>query len=204
MLLATKDIGHRFGETQLFARLSFDLIEGDMVALTGPSGSGKSTLLGILAGWYKPTTGEVVRSTGRIVWAFQNPIGSPKRSALDHVTLPLVAKGRRRRDVEAEALDVLADFGLEHLASKSFGQLSGGEAQRLMLARAACTDGEILLIDEPTAQLDFASARTVIAVIDRISARGRGVVIATHDPALAAMCSRRIALEQFAPVLAPS
>src|SRR5690606_14745040 len=128
------------GTGVLFAGLDLDLRPGEIVAVVGPSGSGKSTLLSILAGWVTPTQGQVERRhihTGG--WVFQNPYGVPRRTALDHVVLPLLARGLTRAAAETQAWDLLRRFGLEAVGDRQFRNLSGGEAQRLMLARAVAT-----------------------------------------------------------------
>ncbi|MDI6099429.1 ATP-binding cassette domain-containing protein [Actinoplanes sp. NEAU-A12] len=195
---AVRGIGlaHRFtGTHYLFENLDFELLPGQIVGLCGPSGSGKSTLLSILATWVVPSLGRVetigVERTG---WVFQNPYGVPRRTAIDHVTLPLLAQGRSRRDAEDRAHRVLAGFRLEHAADQPFRELSGGEAQRLMLARAVCSGPDLLLVDEPTAQLDTRTAATVNETLGAVAQDGTIVVIATHDPHTRAACTHVIDL----------
>ncbi|WP_264029401.1 ATP-binding cassette domain-containing protein [Cellulosimicrobium sp. SH8] len=189
-------LGHRFpGTPMLFEDLDLRLSPGEVVGLCGPSGCGKSTLLSILAGWETPTAGTLTKiGIERTGWVFQNPYGVPRRSALDHVAFPLVARGQTRRAASAEALGVLRMFDLEHAADRPFSALSGGEAQRLMLARAVCTAPDLLLVDEPTAQLDTRTAATVNATLGNIAAGGSIVVIATHDPDTRAACDRVVDL----------
>ncbi|HEX8628651.1 MAG TPA: ATP-binding cassette domain-containing protein [Catenuloplanes sp.] len=189
-------LGHRFpGTAYLFQALDFELRPGRIVGLCGPSGSGKSTLLSILAGWVVPTEG-VVRMTGvrRTGWVFQNPYGVPGRSALDHVCLPLLAKGQSRRQATRRAGEVLERFRLTGVGHQPFRELSGGEAQRLMLARALCSAPDLLLVDEPTAQLDISTAATVNDTLGAIAQDGTIVVIATHDPHTRAACTEVIDL----------
>lgn len=196
MRMILDGLGHRFGEgAWLFTRLAVELQCGESCAVTGPSGSGKSTLLSILAGWQAPTTGQVRREdvTG-VSWVAQNPFGVPGRTTLDHVVLPLLARGLTRKDAEPRARDTLGRFRLLPVADLPFGHLSGGEAQRLMLARAVLTTATLLLVDEPTAQLDPHSAATVIETLSQLADTGRIVVIATHDPRVAATCARSITL----------
>ncbi|WP_017597053.1 ATP-binding cassette domain-containing protein [Nocardiopsis lucentensis] len=190
-LVRANALGHRFpGAPMLFEDLSFDLLPGRITGLCGPSGCGKSTLLSILAGWVEPTAGSVeTTAVHRVGWVFQNPYGVPGRSALDHVALPLIARGRRRRGAEARARAVMADFRLTEVADRPFRQLSGGEAQRLMLARAVCSAPDLLLVDEPTAQLDLRTAETVNDTLGAIAREGVIVVIATHDPHTRKACT---------------
>ncbi|MFD3685541.1 ABC transporter ATP-binding protein [Nocardiopsis sp. NPDC058631] len=190
-------LGHRFGDDpMLFEDLSFTLEPGRITGLCGPSGCGKSTLLSILAGWVEATAGSV-ETTGveRTGWVFQNPYGVPGRTALDHVTLPLLARGRRRGEAEERAREVLGDFRLDTVADRPFRQLSGGEAQRLMLARAVCSAPDLLLVDEPTAQLDLRTAETVNATLGAIARERTIVVIATHDPHTRDACTHVIDLQ---------
>jgi len=190
------DVQHRFaGGAYLFAPLTVTLLSGRSHAITGPSGSGKSTLLSIMAGWSSPTNGTVERDqVATIGWVFQNPHGMARRSALDHVVLPLLAAGARRRHAEAEAADILDRFGLASVADRPFRALSGGEAQRLMLARAVASAPDLLLVDEPTAQLDAATAATVNDTLAHIATGGSIVVIATHDDRTRDACDEHIAL----------
>ncbi len=198
-LVRVRGLSHTFpGTGALFTDLDADLRVGEVVALVGPSGSGKSTLLSLLAGWLPPTAGTVERigieHTG---WVFQNPHGVPRRSALDHVALPLLARGRTRRAATAEAREILDRFGLADLSERQFRALSGGEAQRLMLARAMAIAPELLLVDEPTAQLDLHTAATVNEVLAATARATSIVVVATHDPHTRDACSRVIDLADF-------
>ena len=184
--VSVHDLAHRFpGTDVLFEHLDFTAIPGQTVAICGPSGCGKSTLLSILAGWEKPYHGTVERkNVERVGWVFQNPYGVPGRTALDHVVFPLLAKGL---------------FDLEYAADRRFGELSGGEAQRLMLARAVCSRPDMLLVDEPTAQLDTRTAHSVSHVLGNLAGQGMIVLVATHDPDTRDACGRVIDLADYAP-----
>lgn len=195
------DVGHTFdrtGEDMLFRHLTLTLLPRHVYALTGPSGSGKSTLLSIVAGWVKPYAGRVERvGCGRIAWVLQNPHGVARRAALDHVALPFVARGERRRDAQNHARELLDAFGLSDVESKPFKDLSGGEAQRLMLARGVASGAGLLLVDEPTAQLDLNTAATVNERLNNLSMSGAIVVIATHDPRTRDACTDLIDLRDY-------
>ena len=198
--LVISELGHRFPETQmLFRGLDATLAPGEVVALVGPSGSGKSTLLSIIAGWLKPTHGVIERhGLASVSWVFQNPHGVPRRTAIDHVVLPLLAKGLYRSEAEVLARDVLDRFNLGGLGDRSFHALSGGEAQRLMLARAVALGPDLLLVDEPTAQLDAVTAATVNAVLAETASSATLVVVATHDPDTRNVCTRVMNLGDYA------
>jgi ABC-type lipoprotein export system ATPase subunit len=190
------DLGHRFpGGALLFHALTFELDPGDVVGVCGPSGCGKSTLLSILAGWQRPIEGRLEQvGITRTGWVFQNPYGVPGRTALDHVAFPLLVRGLSRAAAEAQATEVMARFALEQVRDRPFRALSGGEAQRLMLARSVCSAPDLLLVDEPTAQLDLTTAATVNKTLHNIAQGGTIVVIATHDPDTRAACARVIDL----------
>lgn len=173
-------VSHSF-ERKLFAAVDHEFAPGRITGIVGPSGCGKSTLLAIVSGMIQPTAGHVDRAGARCVWVFQNPHGVARRSARDHVSLPFLARGLRRRDADAGAERLLQDFGLGSRADVAFSALSGGEAQRLMLARAVAAAPELLLVDEPTAQLDREMAKQVNTVIARLADDGAAVAIATHD-----------------------
>jgi ABC-type lipoprotein export system ATPase subunit len=179
-----RDLEQRFGDGPvLFSGLSATLRTGRRYAVVGPSGSGKSTLLGLIAGVEPPTSGTVERSgIDRVGWVFQNPQGVPGRTALDHVVLPFLAAGASRVHAEPQARELLRRFGIDGVSGSLFAALSGGEAQRLMLARAVASGADLLLVDEPTAQLDPVSAASVTRVLAGLADAGAIVVIATHDP----------------------
>lgn len=200
MRLVACGLAHRFqGTGNLFENLSFTLESGEMVAITGPSGCGKSTLLSLLAGWEPPTEGEITREgEGKISWVFQNPLGSTKRSVIDHVSLPILAGGAPRREAEKLSHQLLERFDLSQQATQPYTTLSGGQATRLMLARAFATQPALLLVDEPTAQLDTHTAASVNAVLGELASTNTIVVIATHDPDTASSAQRVINLKEFA------
>jgi len=168
--------------TDLFRGVDRTFEEGTVTALVGPSGSGKSTLLAILAGMVEPTHGTVRRPDRcRALWVFQNPHGVARRRVLDHVALPFVARGDDRRSADVLSLAVLDRVGLGNRAHARFSELSGGEAQRLMLARGIASAPGLMLVDEPTAQLDRVTAADVNRVIGVLADSGAVVVVATHD-----------------------
>lgn len=189
-------VGHRFDRSAwLFRDLSHSLHPDRLYALTGPSGSGKSTLLSIISGHVDPAGGRV-RQVGvsRVQWVFQNPFGDPRRSVLDLLCLPLMSLGMPRTDARIAATTLLTEFELAEHATSRFSALSGGQAQRLMLARAISAQPDLLLVDEPTAQLDSQTADTVIGALGRLVSRGAIVVIATHDVRAVQACTDSIEL----------
>ena len=189
--------------------VSFVVEPGEVVAIIGPSGSGKSTLLALLAGLDRPTTGEVWvqgeplhlggedelarwrrRSLGFVFQSFQ---------LLDHLTarenIRFPLELLNRPDAAARADQLLAAVGLQARGHHYPRQLSGGEQQRVAVARAFSTSPPILLADEPTGNLDGATGARVLATMDELHREsGATVILVTHDPAIAARAGRRITL----------
>ena len=168
---------------------------GERIALIGPSGSGKSTLLHLLAGLITPTSGQVTwpglglrdaLMPDLIQMVFQAPSLFPALNVQDNIALPLLLSGR-----PTPPGDLLAQFGLAELATKLPEEISGGQAQRIAMLRALRATPRVILADEPTGQLDSATAQSFLTAVIRIaSANGAALVIATHDPAVAARLDR--------------
>lgn len=199
MRLMARDVAHGFkGQPLLFDGLNFDLLPGQISALVGPSGSGKSTLLSLLAGTTRPVRGTVELSEiDSVGWIFQNPVGQARRTALDQVALPFLARGATLGSARTSALGLLERFDICDLADRQFRHLSGGEAQRVGFARAVAAQYDAILIDEPTAQLDVRTAQTIGAVIRQLADESRVVVVATHDRRLREQCDKVIDLGEL-------
>jgi ABC-type lipoprotein export system ATPase subunit len=175
---------------------SFEIDADSRVALIGPSGSGKSTLLHLMAGLLVPSAGRVSwpaldeaggRRPGAIAVVFQAPSLVPWLDAVENVMVPLLLQGLDDNAARQEAEAALAALGLAGLADKLPEELSGGEAQRVAVARAMAQDAKLMLADEPTGQLDQATAREVMSALVHAADRNRAaLVVATHDPAVAA------------------
>lgn len=197
MQVVLDNVGHRFSNGPwLFQGLTKTLKPGEIYALTGPSGSGKSTLLSLLAGWVKPVAGyiklEDVHTTG---WVFQNPHGVAKRNVLDHVMIPLLAQGNSIENAKRKAEELLETFNLSNVLDQPFMSLSGGEGQRLMLARGIAAKPDLFLVDEPTAQLDLSTRREVNQTIQALATEQTIVIVATHDEETRDSCTEIIDLK---------
>lgn len=195
-LVVGEGVGHRFSnEPWLFHNLDFTLQAGEAVGVCGSSGAGKSTLLSIIAGFETSVAGVITHEhVNRVRWVFQNPHGVARRTAIDHVVQPILGQGVNRIQAEEEALAIMSMFHLTRVAAREFRELSGGEAQRLMLARAIASKPDLLLVDEPTAQLDQHTASDIDVVLTGLAQSNTIVVIATHDPNTRAACARVIDL----------
>jgi lipoprotein-releasing system ATP-binding protein len=199
------------GELELFRGLNLMVRQGEMVAIVGESGSGKSSLLHLLAALDTPTVGEVWCGESRLstfskrqaaefrnrdigyVWQFHYLL--PEFTALENVAMPLLARGERRGEALKSALAWLDEVGLADRAEHRSGELSGGEQQRVSLARALVTKPRLLLADEPTGDLDGRTAEAVFGLIQRLHAdHGLTSVLVTHNVEFAMRCTRMLRL----------
>jgi len=189
--------------------LDYVIASGQFVAIVGPSGSGKSTLLGLLAGLDAPTAGSIIvdgtditalgedrlaRLRGeKIGFVFQFFHLVPSLTAFENVLIPMEIAGRR--DATARARELLKEVGLTERAHHYPSQLSGGEQQRIAIARALANDPPIVLADEPTGNLDSSTGRHVMDLLMRVHrARNTTLVLVTHDAELAALADTRLVL----------
>ena len=187
--------GHGEGSLVAVAEASFEIQPGDLIGLMGPSGSGKTTLLHLIAGLDVPSAGTISWPAlgerdqlrpGPVSMAFQGPSLLPPLTVLENAELPLLLGGRDPDASRTEALGLLERFAVDDVAEKLPEELSGGQMQRVGLARALAGGPKLILADEPTGQLDHETAGAVIeALLADVRARGAALVIATHDPLVA-------------------
>lgn len=204
---------YRQGESEItaLAGISLDIVKGSFAVIMGPSGSGKSTLLHLIGGLDRPTSGELLvdnRLIGQMaddqvtlfrrtkigfVFQFFNLL--PTLTALENIALPLVLDGRSKSDAEVRALLLLRKVGLEDRNKHLPEELSGGEIQRIAMARALAFDPPILLADEPTGNLDSKNGKTMLSLLRHVSTEeGCTVVMVTHSDEAASYGDRRIFL----------
>jgi len=205
----------RSGETELllFENLSFRVEKGTMVAIVGQSGAGKSTLLHILGALDRPSAGEVYCAQFQVnalsedeaaefrnreigyVWQLHYLL--PEFTALENVAMPLLTRGEGIATAEPEAWRWLREVGLEERGHHRSGELSGGEQQRLALARALITEPKLLLADEPTGDLDGRTGEMVFELVARLHREHQLTsLIATHNLAFARRCHRVLRLDR--------
>lgn len=203
---------HQNGSTQTaaLAETSLTLERGELVAIMGPSGSGKSTLLSLAGGLDSPTSGEVyvegLALSGlspsklaalrrqRIGYVFQHLNLIEGLSAKENVSIPLELDGMARRHAHAHAIEALERVGLSKLAGRFPDALSGGEQQRVAVARAIVGERSLLFADEPTGALDTITGESVLQLLRDHCERGGASIVVTHDARLAAWADRVVFL----------
>ena len=206
---------YRSGQSELviFSGLNLEIAEGEQVALVGESGAGKSTLLHMLGGLDTPTNGAIYFGQNNIcrlpadelakfrnrelgfVWQIQSLLG--EFTAAENVMMPLLIRGLAREDAEKVALARLDEVGLRNRAEHRAGELSGGEQQRIVLARALAGDPKVLLADEPTGNLDFRTGEMIMDLLQELHrSRRLTSVHVTHNMNFARRADRTLSLEQ--------
>ncbi|MDN5893669.1 MAG: ABC transporter ATP-binding protein [Nocardioides sp.] len=210
--LAASDLTKTFGESAALRGVSFGAERGEIIAVTGPSGSGKSTLLLCLSGILLPTGGDVVfdgkalrtmneaarsrlrRTEFGVLFQFGQLV--PELTAVENVALPLLLSGNSRREATTTAGAWMDRLGVGELVARRPTQMSGGQAQRVALARSLVTGPKILFADEPTGALDRQSGEMVLThMVDAAKSSGTSVVLVTHDRHVASFADREVVIE---------
>jgi putative ABC transport system ATP-binding protein len=208
-LIEARDVVRSFGQTPALRGASLTATSGEILAIMGPSGSGKSTLLHCLAGILTPEAGEVwfdgrridrlgerARSDmrrDRFGFVFQFGQLVPELTAEDNVALPLLLGGVRRTAALTEARAWLGRLGLDGMGQRRSGELSGGQAQRVALARGLIAHPEVLFADEPTGSLDSLTGEHVMELLVAAAReQGTTVILVTHEPRIAAYADREV------------
>jgi putative ABC transport system ATP-binding protein len=202
-----RSVLYAFGETPALRGASFAARPGEFVAIMGPSGSGKSTLLHCLAGILTPQSGEIWLDGSRVDgldeearselrrdhfgFVFQFGQLIPELTAEENVAFPLLLRGVGRREALAEARSWFERLDLAGLGRQRAGEMSGGQAQRVALARGLVTGPQVLFADEPTGSLDSINGERVMELLSTAArTQGTTVVLVTHDPRVAAYADR--------------
>lgn len=198
------DAAVRFGATTVFSGLTAHLAAGRVTALVGPSGSGKSTLLAAISGYQSLSAGRVELCDGptdspsppdpaRVAWVPQGSNALGRRSVLDNVAIAPLSAGAPLGEAHERAVEALEVVGLGALLGQQAHRLSGGELQRVALARALASGKELILADEPSANLDAANTDLIARILEGLSERAT-IVVATHDPVLVAAAATAVHL----------
>ncbi|KOV80943.1 ABC transporter ATP-binding protein [Nocardia sp. NRRL S-836] len=208
-LLRAEDLVKSFGKTQALAGAGLTVREGEVVAVMGPSGSGKSTLLHCIAGILPPDEGTVTyrdrdlttmsdherSELRRTEFGFVFQFGQlvPELTCLENVALPLRLSGRKRKDAERAAHEWLARLEVDAVAGQRPGETSGGQGQRVAVARALVTSPKVIFADEPTGALDSLNGERVMHLLTTAAREtGAAVVLVTHEPRVAAYSDREV------------
>ena len=219
-LVEARSVSLSYGATPALTDVDFRLDAGDRVALMGPSGSGKSSLVHCLAGVLTPDRGEIefdgvglsalsesrrsdvrLRRMG-VVFQFGDLV--PELTLLENVMLPLLLTGRRRVAAARAAHDALGELGVDDVADRRAGAVSGGQAQRAALARAIVHDPPVIFADEPTGSLDTVNAEAVLdALVGLAERQAAGLLVVTHDHQVASHLDRVVTMRDGR-VVAPS
>ena len=186
--------------------VTLDIPEGDFVAIMGPSGSGKSTFLSILGCLERPTTGEYYLNdrdvnsmeddeladlrNRRLGFVFQSYNLLPRHDVLRNVEIPLVYGGAPRGERRERAEMLLNQVGLGHRLTHKPAELSGGEQQRVAIARSLANDPLVILADEPTGNLDTKASKEIMGIFQKMHKENRTIVLVTHEPYIAAYAKR--------------
>ncbi|MFY8273303.1 ABC transporter ATP-binding protein [Pseudoalteromonas sp. SSDWG2] len=206
----TKSVNTLDGDLTILSDISFNVKQGESVAIVGASGSGKSTLLSLLAGLDRATTGSIILDgdalealdeegraalrAQKVGFVFQSFMLVQSLSALENVMLP--AELANQKDAKQQALDLLEKVGLSHRVEHYPSQLSGGEQQRVAIARAFVGTPKILFADEPSANLDSKNGKLIEELLFELNKeQGTTLVLVTHDEALAHRCDRILHIE---------
>lgn len=206
-MIRFNNVSKRFGDSYALRGISFSIEKGEFVFITGPSGAGKTSILKMIYGSEAADEGEVTVSnwdvsklSARSIPYFRRSIGIvfqdfkllTRKSIFENVALPMRVTGTSYREISGKVPQLLKLVGLPHKASYSPSELSGGEQQRVVIARALANEPAVLIADEPTGNLDYDLSLEIIQLLKDICARGTTVVMATHNREIVRQTGRRV------------
>ncbi|MBE6028739.1 MAG: ABC transporter ATP-binding protein [Clostridiales bacterium] len=189
---------YRQGDRKVLDGVSLQLNRGDILCVLGPNGAGKTTLLNCMAGLLKPDAGEIIlcgkdlkNMKAKEIASLAGYVPQMHTPAFDYTVMDFVLMGRApktgtfsrpKKEDESLCMDILGSMGIGGLASKSYLEISGGERQQVLIARAIAQQPEVILFDEPTAHLDYGNQHRVLNRIKQMAGEGFSVIITTHNP----------------------
>jgi ABC-type antimicrobial peptide transport system, ATPase component len=215
-IISARNLHKSYGNNPVLRNVSLDIFPGESVAIMGPSGSGKTTLLHALSGIIKLDAGSVLFNgpTGQVAveslserertslransfgFVFQQGLLVPELTAEENVSLAAMIAGVPRQQARSISADLLNRLGLGQMLDRRMGEMSGGQAQRVAIARSQVNGAPVTFADEPTGALDSKTAREVMALLlTMIPQQGKTLLVVTHDPNVAAACSRVVYLQ---------
>lgn len=204
-LLVGRDLSFDVDGRRVLDEVTLTAEPGRMLAVTGTSGSGKTTLLSLVGGLARPSAGEATYDDGPVTTKQGEPLPStgfvlqsyglvPTLTAAENVAIGLRGRGSPATEATRRAVEALGRVGVDELADRLISELSGGQLQRVAVARALVVGAEVVLADEPTSELDETNRDLVVAQLRVEANRGAVVLVATHDPAVAEECDDEIHL----------
>src|SRR3990170_8151648 len=206
-MIEFKNVSKSFGSIKALADISFKVANGEFVFITGPSGAGKTTLLKLILREILPDSGQIVFDGADIVGLSQEEVPHlrqkigvvfqdfkvlPERTVRENVEVPLAVVGVNPEEWEARVDQVLKLVGLDKRTELFPSQLSGGELQRVSLARALVVNPKLILADEPTGNLDWATADMIMDLFEKINQEGKTIIMATHNREIIAKLKKRV------------
>lgn len=215
-IISARNLHKSYGNNPVLRNVSLDIYPGESVAIMGPSGSGKTTLLHALSGIIKLDAGSVLFNgpAGQVAveslserertslransfgFVFQQGLLVPELTAEENVSLAAMIAGVPRQQARSISADLLNRLGLGQMLDRRMGEMSGGQAQRVAIARSQVNGAPVTFADEPTGALDSKTAREVMALLlTMIPQQGKTLLVVTHDPNVAAACSRVVYLQ---------
>ena len=215
-IISARNLHKSYGNNPVLRNVSLDIFPGESVAIMGPSGSGKTTLLHALSGIIKLDAGSVLFNgpAGQVAveslserertslransfgFVFQQGLLVPELTAEENVSLAAMIAGVPRQQARSISADLLNRLGLGQMLDRRMGEMSGGQAQRVAIARSEVNGAPVTFADEPTGALDSKTAREVMALLlTMIPQQGKTLLVVTHDPNVAAACSRVVYLQ---------
>ena len=218
------DLGKEYplpdGVLRVFEKISFDLLEGDLVAIMGMSGVGKTTFLNLLGALDRPSEGKILLDgedlkaksekelagirNRKIGFVFQFYHLLPEFTTLENIAFPLLIRGVEKKEAQDRALEILKEVFLEDKVRMRPSQLSGGEQQRVAIARALVNEPKLLLADEPTGNVDWKTGQAILELIQELHRKkGLSSVIVTHNEKVARFCHKVYLMESGSLKLLP-
>lgn len=206
-MIKAKNVTKKFGEIVALSEVSFEVDKGEFVFITGPSGAGKTTILKLILREIAPDEGEItfdgINLTGlpeKEIPAIRQQIGSvfqdfkvlPERTLRENVEVALAVTGIPQEEWGARVDKILELVGLEKRSELFPSQLSGGELQRVSLARALVVNPKLILADEPTGNLDWDTADGIMDIFEKINKEGKTIIMATHNKEIIAKLGKRV------------
>lgn len=209
----SKSFAIRGGNLLVLDNINETAMAGELIALTGPSGAGKSTLMNIIGGLDKPTDGKIIFQGSDIYSMPENELNAYRGknmgfifqfhylledfTALENIMLPMLIAGAAKDTAEKRAAELIASVGLTERSAHLPSELSGGEQQRIAVARAVANNPRLILADEPTGNLDKTNSAAVLEILKNQAENGVCVIIVTHDENIAGACHRRVTLQKL-------